>query len=182
MQALVGPGWSGDPAADPAAALAATRDMLADVAHSATQAWQRTSAEWAGAGSDAAAQFAATTAAAIDEAAERASGLGVTAGRAAESVAAAHQRLQAIVDDFEARAGALVFTGGDDEVTVRVVVRPSGTEPKLKCYIEIRCAGQLEQARARAAEVQDSVAVTFGDRRVSPASSRRGDEPGARTR
>ncbi|WP_370333132.1 C40 family peptidase [Mycolicibacterium hippocampi] len=107
VQALVGPGWSGDPAADPAAALAATRDMLADVAHSATRAWQRTSAEWAGAGSDAAAQFAATTAAAIDEAAERASGLGVTAGRAAESVAAAHRRLQAIVDDFEARASAL---------------------------------------------------------------------------
>ncbi|CAA0131035.1 Murein DD-endopeptidase MepH [Mycolicibacterium vanbaalenii] len=107
VQALVGPGWSGDPAADPAAGLAATRDMLADVAHSAAQAWQRTSGEWSGAGSDAAAQFAATTTAAIDEATERAAGLGVTAGRAAESVAAAHRRLQAIVDEFEARAGAL---------------------------------------------------------------------------
>ena len=33
---------------------------------------------------------------------------------------------------------ALIFTGGDDETSVRVVVRPSGTEPKLKCYIEVR--------------------------------------------
>ena len=47
---------------------------------------------------------------------------------------------------------ALIFTGGDDEASARVVVRPSGTEPKLKCYIEIRCAvsGDLGAARARA--------------------------------
>ena len=35
---------------------------------------------------------------------------------------------------------ALIFTGGDDDTSVRVVVRPSGTEPKLKCYLEVRCA------------------------------------------
>jgi len=47
---------------------------------------------------------------------------------------------------------ALIFTGGDDEASVRVVVRPSGTEPKLKCYVEVRCAvaGDLRAARARA--------------------------------
>jgi phosphomannomutase len=35
-----------------------------------------------------------------------------------------------------------------------VVVRPSGTEPKLKCYLEVVedvAGGDVEQARARAA-------------------------------
>ena len=47
---------------------------------------------------------------------------------------------------------ALIFTGGDDETSVRVVVRPSGTEPKLKCYLEVRCAptDDLRSARERA--------------------------------
>ncbi|TAM65072.1 phospho-sugar mutase [Mycobacterium sp.] len=47
---------------------------------------------------------------------------------------------------------ALIFTGGDDDTSVRVVVRPSGTEPKLKCYLEIRrAAGEdLDSSRRRA--------------------------------
>lgn len=71
------------------------------------------------------------------------------------------------VTDLQPRTDALVFAGGDDTASVRVVVRPSGTEPKLKCYIEIRCSGELEPARARAAAQQADVAAdvrTWGQR------------------
>lgn len=54
---------------------------------------------------------------------------------------------------------ALIMTGGDDDVSVRIVVRPSGTEPKVKSYIEVRC-GQvtdLAAARERARRVQDEL-------------------------
>ncbi|KRE33870.1 glycoside hydrolase [Mycobacterium sp. Soil538] len=107
VQALVGPGWSGDPAGDPAAVLAGVRDTLTDVADAAGQAWREAEAGWSGAGADAAAEFAATTSAAIDEAAVRAGALGSVAREAAEAVAVAHRRLQDIVDEFEARAAAL---------------------------------------------------------------------------
>jgi phosphomannomutase len=40
--------------------------------------------------------------------------------------------------DLLPRTEALVFTGGDADTTARVVVRPSGTEPKVKFYIEVR--------------------------------------------
>ncbi|MCV7401863.1 phospho-sugar mutase [Mycobacterium fragae] len=47
--------------------------------------------------------------------------------------------------DLQPRTDALVFAGGDGDTSARVVVRPSGTEPKVKCYIEVRCA---DHARA----------------------------------
>ncbi|KMO72025.1 C40 family peptidase [Mycolicibacterium chlorophenolicum] len=107
VQALVGPGWSGDPSGDPAAVLTGVRDTLTDVADAAGQAWRDAEAGWSGTGADAAAEFAATTSAAIDEAASRAGSLGSVAREAAGAVAAAHRRLQDIVDEFEARAAAL---------------------------------------------------------------------------
>jgi len=58
------------------------------------------------------------------------------------------------------RADALVFFGGDDDDWVRMVVRPSGTEPKVKCYIEIRCAniGNIDATRVKARAVADELA------------------------
>jgi phosphomannomutase len=57
------------------------------------------------------------------------------------------------------RTDALVFFGGDDHNWVRMVVRPSGTEPKIKSYIEVRCAiiGELEATRAKALAVQEEL-------------------------
>ena len=54
---------------------------------------------------------------------------------------------------------ALIFTGGDDGASARVVVRPSGTEPKFKCYMEVRCAvaGDLGSARARAGALRNEL-------------------------
>jgi phosphomannomutase len=64
-----------------------------------------------------------------------------------------------LVERDHRRTDALVFSGGDDDNWVRMVVRPSGTEPKVKSYIEVRCAndGDLEATRARARGVQDEV-------------------------
>lgn len=107
VQGLVGPGWSGDPAADPSGALAGVRQMLSDVAGSAGHAWRTVDDSWSGAGADAAASFASATTAAIDDAADRAGRLGVAAEDAAAAVAHAHRRLQQIVDEFESKAQAL---------------------------------------------------------------------------
>ena len=54
---------------------------------------------------------------------------------------------------------ALIFFAGDDRNWVRMVVRPSGTEPKVKCYIEVRCAtiGGLGATRAKSREIQDEL-------------------------
>jgi len=57
---------------------------------------------------------------------------------------------------------ALIFTAGDDDMSIRVVVRPSGTEPKLKCYLEVRCAAGkgLDPARKRARALLDQLVAT----------------------
>ncbi|HKH53026.1 MAG TPA: C40 family peptidase [Mycobacterium sp.] len=107
VQSLVGAGWSGDPAGDPAAALGRVRDALADVSAAARGAWTQAEVGWCGAGADAAAEYAATTVAAAEALVGRVDQLGATAETAATAVARARERLQAIVEDFEARAAAL---------------------------------------------------------------------------
>ncbi|HEY5151607.1 MAG TPA: phospho-sugar mutase [Mycobacterium sp.] len=57
----------------------------------------------------------------------------------------------------EHRTDALILAGSDEQTSVRVVVRPSGTEPKVKCYTEVRRAvtGELAAARRAAADIQE---------------------------
>jgi phosphomannomutase len=58
------------------------------------------------------------------------------------------------------RTDAVILSGGDDSASVRLAVRPSGTEPKIKCYIEIRQSvedGQVADARAKVANLQQKV-------------------------
>jgi phosphomannomutase len=58
--------------------------------------------------------------------------------------------------DHSLRTDAVVLSGGDGETTFRMVVRPSGTEPKVKSYIEVRSSdvSDLGAARLRAANLQ----------------------------
>ncbi|MCG7592864.1 phospho-sugar mutase [Mycobacterium sp. PSTR-4-N] len=65
--------------------------------------------------------------------------------------------------DLSPRTDALVCTGGHASTSVRVVVRPSGTEPKLKCYLEVRCDGEVAAARPRAAQVLTTLAEQVRD-------------------
>jgi phosphomannomutase len=60
--------------------------------------------------------------------------------------------------DLLPRTDALIFTGGDADTTARVVVRPSGTEPKVKFYIEVR-----SDDRDRATALRDELARAVRD-------------------
>ncbi len=64
-----------------------------------------------------------------------------------------------LLADRELRTDALIFTGADADTSARVVARPSGTEPKLKCYVEVRClvADDLNDARRRAVALRDEL-------------------------
>jgi peptidoglycan DL-endopeptidase CwlO len=107
MQSAVGRGWSDDPFTDPGAVAARARDALTDVSAAIRRTWNHVHGEWSGSGADGAADFMATTVAAIDGLAARADRLSATARTAADAVARAHERLRAIIDNLEARAAAL---------------------------------------------------------------------------
>jgi phosphomannomutase len=66
-----------------------------------------------------------------------------------------------LLERGQRRTDALIMAGGDDDASVRVVVRPSGTEPKIKSYIEVRCppVDGLEAARVRAQTLRDELAT-----------------------
>jgi cell wall-associated NlpC family hydrolase len=100
LQATVG---TGTPEA--AEALTGIHDALGELAAATDRSWQRT--RWVGDAGDAAAEFTSATVAAVDALASRAGRLGEAATNAADAVARARERLQAIIDDFEARAAAL---------------------------------------------------------------------------
>jgi phosphomannomutase len=57
------------------------------------------------------------------------------------------------------RTDAVIMSGGDDHTSVRMVVRPSGTEPKVKSYIEVRFGidDDLAVARVKARALQDEL-------------------------
>jgi len=57
------------------------------------------------------------------------------------------------------RTDAMIFTGGDERTGVRLAVRPSGTEPKIKAYIEIHqpATNDLAGARVEADEIRTRV-------------------------
>lgn len=71
----------------------------------------------------------------------------------------------AAVRPYERRTDAVILEGGDGETGVRVAVRPSGTEPKVKSYIEVRrsCAdGEVDAARAEARHMAEALADLAG--------------------
>jgi hypothetical protein len=107
VQSMVGPGWSGDPALDPAIAFGGVRDALAAVSAAVGSAWGQADARWSGAGAGGASDFTASTMAAVDALAVRSGQLGAAAETAAAAVARASDRLCVIVEGFEARAAAL---------------------------------------------------------------------------
>ena len=100
LQATVGAG-----APETAPALAGIRDSLAALADAAGRSWEQT--RWAGDAADAASAFSHGTVVAVERLAAQADRLGAAASDATEAVARARQRLEVIIDDFEARATLL---------------------------------------------------------------------------
>jgi len=70
-----------------------------------------------------------------------------------------------LVEHGPLRSDAVILSGDDGDTTVRVVVRPSGTEPKVKSYIEVQVAdtSDLTAARAKAHRLADELKSTVAD-------------------
>lgn len=61
--------------------------------------------------------------------------------------------LESPSDDLPPTNGVRFFLAGD----IRVIIRPSGTEPKIKCYIEVVRKGEVATAKADAHRVLESL-------------------------
>ena len=63
------------------------------------------------------------------------------------------------------RTDAVILSGDGDRASVRMVVRPSGTEPKVKCYTEVRLPPDADVvgARSRAAALQSRLLAAARD-------------------
>ncbi|MEH3154874.1 MAG: phospho-sugar mutase [Gordonia paraffinivorans] len=63
--------------------------------------------------------------------------------------------------DDELRTDAVAITAGDDDRRLRIVVRPSGTEPKAKAYLEVALRPQDDRdaARRRAHQLLEELRV-----------------------
>ncbi|MEZ0362226.1 phospho-sugar mutase [Mycobacterium sp. pUA109] len=72
--------------------------------------------------------------------------------------------LPVTVTDLEPRTDALIFIAEDTDTLARVVARPSGTEPKLKFYLEVRCAAAdgLDTAKEHATRLCDELVGVVG--------------------
>ena len=63
-------------------------------------------------------------------------------------------------DDLEKPATGLPPTNGVRlflEGGIRIIIRPSGTEPKIKCYIEVVVEGEVNTAKDKAASILDQL-------------------------
>ncbi|MEY2945137.1 MAG: hypothetical protein RL433_819, partial [Actinomycetota bacterium] len=64
------------------------------------------------------------------------------------------------IDDLEKPTSGLPPTNGVRiylEPSIRIIIRPSGTEPKVKCYVEIVALGELGKAKTVVEEVLNNL-------------------------
>lgn len=74
-------------------------------------------------------------------------------------------------DDLEAPTDGLPPTNGVRmflEGGIRIIIRPSGTEPKIKCYIEVVVEGEVEPAKMKADEVLNALESALRKMLVTP--------------
>jgi phosphomannomutase len=51
---------------------------------------------------------------------------------------------------------------------IRIIIRPSGTEPKIKCYIEVVTKGELSTAKSQATQIMDVIEETLRKMLTTP--------------
>ncbi|MEY3185964.1 MAG: hypothetical protein RIR58_700 [Actinomycetota bacterium] len=74
-------------------------------------------------------------------------------------------------DDLEVPKDHLPPTNGVRmflEGGIRIIIRPSGTEPKIKCYIEVVTKGELSTAKSQATQIMDVIEETLRKMLTTP--------------